>query len=68
MTSEVFIPNHEIQEEFTTATKISNWDEIVKSITLSDKLLKATLEFENETVANSRPVTFKFFAHYCSYY
>ena len=50
-TSEVFIPNHEIQEEFTTATKISNWDEIVKSITLSDKLLKATLEFENETVA-----------------
>ena len=51
-TSEVFIPNHEIQEEFTTATKISNWDEIVKSITLSDKLLKATLEFENETVAH----------------
>ena len=49
--NEVFIPNHEIQEEFTTATKISNWNEIVKSITLSDKLLEATIAFENETVA-----------------
>lgn len=50
-TSEVFIPNHEIQEEFTTATKISNWNEIVKSITLSDKLLEATTALESETVA-----------------
>ena len=50
-TNEVFIPNHEIQEEFTTATKISNWNEIVKSITLSDKLLESTIAFENETVA-----------------
>lgn len=50
-TSEVFIPNHEIQEEFTTAVTISNWDEIVKSVTLSDKLLEATIKFENETVA-----------------
>ena len=50
--NEVFIPNHEIQEEFTTATKISNWNEIVKSITLSDKLLEATIAFENETVSH----------------
>ena len=49
--NEVFIPNHEIQEEFTTATKVSNWNEIVKSITLSDKLLEATITFDNETVA-----------------
>ena len=50
-TNEVFIPNHEIQEEFTATTKISNWNEIVKSITLSDKLLESTIAFENETVA-----------------
>lgn len=49
--SEVFIPNHEIQEEFTTAVTSSGWTEVIKSISLSDKLLEATLSLDNRTVA-----------------
>ena len=48
---EVFIPNHEIEEEFTIATKSSNWNEIIKSITLSERLLEATLSLKSEKVA-----------------
>ena len=42
-TGEVSIPNHEIQEEFFTAVGSSGWDEVVKSIQLSDELLEATI-------------------------
>ena len=48
---EIFIPNHEIQEEFITAVETSNWNEVVKSIRVSDTLLIATLELDKETVA-----------------
>ena len=48
---EVFIPNHEIEEEFTIATKSSDWNEVIKSITLSDMLLEATLALKSGTVA-----------------
>lgn len=51
ITDEVFIPDHEIQEEFITAVENSGWNEIIKSIRLSDELLEATLSIDNETVA-----------------
>lgn len=50
-TMEVFIPNHEIQEEFTMAVKNSHWDEVIKSISISDTLLEATLTSNQEAVA-----------------
>lgn len=50
-TGEVSIPNHEIQEEFFTAVGSSGWDEVVKSIQLSDELLEATISLDNKTVA-----------------
>ena len=50
-TMEVFIPNHEIQEEFTMAVKNSHWDEVIKSISISDTLLEATLTSDQEAVA-----------------
>ena len=48
---EVFIPNHEIQEEFTMAVESSHWDEVIKSISISDALLEATLASDYEAVA-----------------
>jgi len=50
-TGEASIPNHEIQEEFITAVGSSGWDEVVKSIQLSDELLEATISLDNKTVA-----------------
>ncbi len=48
---EVFIPNHEIQEEFIMAVESSHWDEVIKSISISDALLEATLASDYEAVA-----------------
>ena len=48
---EVFIPNHEIQEEFTMAVESSHWNEVIKSISISDALLEATLASDYEAVA-----------------
>ena len=48
---EVFIPNHEIQEEFTMAVESSHWDEVIKSISISDALLEATPESHCDAVA-----------------
>lgn len=48
---EVFIPNHEIQEEFTMAVENSHWDEVIKSISISDSLLAATIALDEDTVA-----------------
>lgn len=50
-TMEVFIPNHEIQEEFAMAVESSHWDEVIKSISISETLLEATLASDHEAVA-----------------
>ena len=50
-TSEVFIPNLEISNEFKNAVEGSGWTEVVKAINSSNKLLEATLNFESAKVA-----------------
>lgn len=48
---EVFIPNHEILQEFITATTVSQWDEIIHSVRNSDHLLQDTWNMNEEAVA-----------------
>ena len=50
-TSEVFIPNKEILDEFKTSTKSAEWVSTFKSFELSQKLLKATWEADANKVA-----------------
>lgn len=49
--SEVFIPNKELLDEFRTSTKSGEWIETFKSFELSQRLLKATWEKQEEYVA-----------------
>ena len=49
---EVFIPNKEIMSEFVTATTVSKWTEILKSVKCSDGLLQATWRMDEASVAN----------------
>lgn len=48
---EVFIPNEEIREEFIRSIKNGSRKELVKAVELSDKLLSATINGDEETVA-----------------
>ena len=48
---EVYIPNEEIREEFIRAIKNGRRQELVKAIQLSDRLLKATIQKDGDTVA-----------------
>ncbi len=50
-TSEVFVPNKEILDEFKTSTKSSEWLSTFESFELSQKLLKATWEMNPDKVA-----------------
>ena len=50
-TKEVFIPNHEILDEFKTSTKFGEWTATFKSFRKSQELLKATWEGKEEKVA-----------------
>lgn len=50
-TKEVFIPNREIMGEYVTATRVSQWSEIVHSVLQSDQLLQATWNGNEEAVA-----------------
>jgi len=52
-TKEVFIPNKEISDEFVTAIRDVKWDEIIKSIDSSNKLLKATWNEDAQAVAEA---------------
>jgi hypothetical protein len=47
----VFIPNEEIKAEFARAVRNSGWDEVIGAITVSEKLLNATLAMQNDVVA-----------------
>ncbi len=48
---EVFIPNREIREEFENAMSVNGWEEVMKVLEASDKLLADTLSGKSEEVA-----------------
>ncbi len=48
----VFIPNLEVETEFLNATQNAGWEEIIRAIAVSERLLEATWNMEEETVAN----------------
>lgn len=50
-TKEVSIPNYEISEQFASTIKVMGWSEVANSLKLSDELLKATLNCNEEKVA-----------------
>lgn len=50
-TKSVFIPNEEIREEFIGAVRMGKRSQLVKAITLSDRLLEATIQMDEETCA-----------------
>lgn len=48
---EVFIPNHEIMQEYVNATRSGGWDMVARSIKASSNLLEATLKEDFAAVA-----------------
>ena len=50
-TRTVRIPNKEIMQEFITTTTAGGWDEVIKSVKQSKKLLEATLNDDEKAVA-----------------
>lgn len=48
---QVFIPNEEVRSAFLRAVKNDGWDEVIKAINTSEKLLSATLAMDEKTVA-----------------
>ena len=48
---EVWIPNSEVRQEFINSVEDGGWENLMKAIRASDKLLKATLNGESDTVA-----------------
>ena len=50
-TKEISIPNYEISEQFASTVKVMGWSEVANSLKLSDELLKATLNCNEEKVA-----------------
>ena len=50
-TSEVFIPNKEILDEFRTSTKGKEWTDIFKAYEISEELLEATWKRDPDKVA-----------------
>lgn len=50
-TKHVWIPNSEVAQEFVNSIEDGGWEEVVKAIKSSDELLKATLNCDEEKVA-----------------
>ena len=50
-TDEVYIPNHEILDEFKTSTKSEEWTDTFRSFEMSQNLLHATWACDEEKVA-----------------
>lgn len=50
-TKQVWIPNSEVAQEFINSIEDGGWEEVMKSIKSSDELLKATLNCNEEKVA-----------------
>jgi hypothetical protein len=49
----VYIPNEEVRQEFIRAVQTGKYTEIAKLINNSDKLLKATINMDSETVSQT---------------
>ncbi len=47
-TKEVFIPNHEIRQQFISTVRVLGWNDVIHSIQLSNQLLEATLQMNEE--------------------
>lgn len=50
-TKQVWIPNSEVAQEFINSIEDSGWEEVMKSINQSEKLLQSTLNCNEEKVA-----------------
>lgn len=50
-TNQVWIPNSEVAQEFINSIEDGGWEEVMKAIKISDELLKATLNCDEEKVA-----------------
>ena len=50
-TKEVSIPNYEISEQYASTIRVMGWSEVEKSLKISEDLLKATLECNENRVA-----------------
>lgn len=48
---EVWIPNSEVRQEFINSVEDGGWENLMKAIKASDKLLEATLNGDSDTVA-----------------
>ena len=49
--TEIFIPNEEVRSVFLRAVINDGWDGVMKAISASEALLKATLAMDERTVA-----------------
>jgi hypothetical protein len=50
-TEEVYIPNFEVRQIFERTLKATGWDEVIRAVGQSERLLKATLAGDEEEVA-----------------
>ncbi len=50
-TKQVWVPNSEVAQEFINSIEDGGWEEVMRSIRASDELLKATLECNEERIA-----------------
>lgn len=50
-TGKVFIPNHEIRQQFVSTVKVLKWTHVIDAVRQSDALLRYTLEQNTEKVA-----------------
>lgn len=50
-TKEIFIPNYEIREQFISTVRVMKWNDVIDSLKLSDRLLKATLDMREEQIS-----------------
>lgn len=48
---EVYIPNEEVKDEFRNAVEETGWDTVIRAISASDTLLKATWQQDSDAVA-----------------
>lgn len=50
-TKEIYIPNHEIREQFISTVRVMGWKDVIQSLQLSEQLLQATLQMQEGKVA-----------------
>ncbi len=48
---EVFIPNSEVADEYVSVVKAAGWEEVIRSVQVSEALLKATWLMDEKAVA-----------------